>query len=86
MTVMTPEIRHRLGARRAEVSYLIKHEMRLRGHTCKSLAKQLGCSTENVSRTVRGLAHSPMVLDALLTLVPERHLYDPRRYDASANL
>ncbi|SBV95564.1 conserved hypothetical protein [uncultured delta proteobacterium] len=77
---MTPELRRRLGAQRAEVSHLILHEMRLRGYSGLSLAKTLGCSGQNVSKTITGGAHSPMVLDALRELgVPEEYLFDPRR-------
>ena len=77
---MTPEIRRRLGAKRAEVSHLILHELRLRGYTGAALARKLGCSGNNVSRTIIGGAHSPMVLDALRELgVPEEYLFDPRR-------
>ena len=77
---MTPEIRRQLGAQRAEVSHLITHELRKRGYTGASLARALGCSANNVSRTIIGGAHSPMVLDALRELgVPEHYLFDPRR-------
>ena len=80
---MTPEIRRRLGAQRAEVSHLIAREMRLRGYTGASLARKLKCSVNNVSRTIIGGSHSPMVLDALRDLgVPERYLFDPRRMRA----
>ena len=77
---MTPEFRRRLGAQRAEASHLIRHEMRVRGYSGRSLARALGCSDVNVSRTVSGNAHSPLVLDALRELgVPEQYLFDPRR-------
>lgn len=77
---MTPEFRRRLGAKRAEVTHIILHEMRVRGYSGKSLAQALGCSGANVSRTINGGGHSPLVLDALRELgVPEQYLFDPRR-------
>lgn len=77
---MTPELRRQLGARRAEVSHLILHELRSKGYSGAALARQLGCSCNNVSRTIIGGAHSPMVLDALRELgIPEEYLFDPRR-------
>ena len=77
---MTPEFRRRLGANRAEVSHIILHEMRVRGYSGASLARALGCSNANVSRTINGGGHSPLVLDALRELgVPEHYLFDPRR-------
>lgn len=80
---MTPEIRRKLGSQRAEVSHLITHELRKRGYTGASLARTLGCSANNVSRTIIGGAHSPMVLDALREIgVPEEYLFDPRYVSA----
>lgn len=77
---MTPEFRRQLGAQRAEVSHLIRHEMRVRGYSGRSLARAIGCSDVNVSRAISGSGHSPMVLDALRELgVPEEYLFDPRR-------
>ncbi|MDR2745695.1 MAG: XRE family transcriptional regulator [Desulfovibrio sp.] len=77
---MTPELRRRLGAKRAEVSHIILHEMRVRGYSGASLARDLGCSGANVSKTISGGGHSPLVLDALRELgVPEEYLCDPRR-------
>lgn len=77
---MTPEFRRQLGAQRAEVSHLIRHEMRVRGYSGRSLARALGCSDVNVSRTISGNTHSRLVLDALRELgVPEQYLFDPRR-------
>lgn len=76
---MTSEFRRRLGAKRAEVSHIISHEMRVRGYSGAALARALGCSGANVSRTINGSVHSPLVLDALRELgVPERYLFDPR--------
>lgn len=81
---LTPEIRRQLGARRADVRHLIAHEMRLRGHTASSLARELGCSGVNVQKVVAGQGHSPRVLDALRALgIPEQYLFDPRRADAA---
>ena len=79
---MTPEIRRELGFKRAEVSHLIKHLMRLNGYTEPRLAKELGCSTNNVSRVITGNGHSEMVLNALREIgVPEQYLFDPRRVE-----
>lgn len=76
---MTPEVRRQLGAQRAEVRHLIVHEMRTRGYTGRALARLLGCSDVNVSRTINGQKHSPRVLDALRSMgVPEQYLFDPR--------
>lgn len=76
---MTPEIRRQLGAERARVRHLIAHEMRLRGKTAASLARDLGCTGENVRRALNGTTHSPLVLDALLELGVSRDLlFDPR--------
>lgn len=77
---MTPEFRRQLGAQRAEVSHLIRHEMRVRGYSGRSLARALECSDVLVSRTISGNGHSQRVLDALRELgVPEQYLFDPRR-------
>lgn len=77
---MTPEFRRRLGAKRAEVSHIILHEMRVRGYSGASLAREIGCSGANVSKTISGGGHSTLVLDALRELgVPEAYLFDPRR-------
>ena len=77
---MTPEYRRWLGAKRAEVSHLILHEMRMRGYSGASLARALGCSGANVSNAIKGANHSPLVLDALREIgVPEEYLFDPRR-------
>ena len=77
---MTPEFRRRLGAKRAEVSHIILHEMRVRGYSGASLARALGCSSANVSKTICGGNHSALVLDALRSLgIPENLLFDPRR-------
>jgi transcriptional regulator with XRE-family HTH domain len=81
---MTPEVRKRLGAQRAQVSYIIAHEMRQRGYTYSSLARRLGCSVVNVSTTINGRIHSPIVLDALRAIgVPEIYLFDPRNIEMS---
>jgi hypothetical protein len=77
---MTPEFRRALGARRDEVGHLIRHEMRMRGYTSKSLAQKIGCTGACVSRTISGGLHSAIVLDALREIgVPEEYLHDPRR-------
>lgn len=81
---MTPEVRTQLGAQRAMVKHLLVYEMRKRGHTASSLARELGCSNANVSKVLCGHSHSELVLDALWALgVPEEYLFDPRRVDAA---
>lgn len=76
---MTPEFRRQFGEERAAVSHLIRHEMRLRGYSGRSLAEALGCSDVLVYRTICGTSHSPRVLDALHELgVPAELLFDPR--------
>ena len=82
---MTPEMRRRLGAKRADVSHLIRHELRKRGYTGAALARELKCSRANVANTITGGSHSPMVLDAMRQIgVPEKYLFDPRRETAQA--
>jgi len=82
---MTPEVRRRLGSKRAEVSHLILHAMRLRGYSGAALARKLGCSGAHVSKVITGGGHSPKVLDALLELgVPEKLLFDPRAFTGEA--
>lgn len=78
---MTPEIRRELGAKRSQVTHLLRHEMRMRGYTDSSLAREIvGCSSQNVRKTLIGENHSPRVLDALREIgVPEKYLFDPRR-------
>lgn len=80
---MTPEILRNLGAQRSKVSHLIYHHLRSEaGYSGARLARELGCSTANVSKTITGVYHSEMVLDALRALgVPEAYLFDPRRQD-----
>lgn len=83
---MTPEQRRKLGAQRAEVRHLIAYEMRLRGHTGRSLGRALRCSDVLVSKTIAGNIHSPRVLDALREMgVPEKLLFDPRREGGSTH-
>jgi CRP-like cAMP-binding protein len=77
---MSPFLRKRCAGKRARVSYLIIHEMRMRGFTGKFLAEKIGISDAAVSRTIHGLRHSPRVLDALREIgVPEKYIFDPRR-------
>jgi hypothetical protein len=78
---MTPEIRRELGAKRSEVTYLIRHEMRKRGYTDVSFARDVaGVSFQVVGRTLRGFGHSPNVLDGLRRIgIPEKLLFDPRK-------
>lgn len=79
---MTPEFRRQLGARRAQVSHLLKHEMRIRGYTLVALAQTLSCSVNNVSRVISGSGHSPLVLNGLRAIgVPEELLFDPCKVD-----
>ena len=80
---ITPEIRRRLGARRALVTHLIRYEMRMRGYTDARFAREIaGCSGENVRKTVTGRGHSALVLDGLKAIgVPRKYLFDPRDYD-----
>lgn len=76
---MTPEQKNILGAKRSKVTHLIRYEMRLRGYTCRSLARHIGCSSPSVSRVISGNGHSAKVLDALLCIgIPEELLFDPR--------
>lgn len=79
MTHITPELRKVLGKKRYNVSYRIKHEMRVRGYSGRSLSREIGCSDVLISRTVNGDAHNPTVLDALRDIgIPEELLFDPR--------
>ena len=82
MALTRKEIARRkaLGAMRAEVVFLIRHEMKKRaGHDVRRLAKALGCDESLVSNTINGRKHSPKVLNALREIgVPEWYLYDPR--------
>lgn len=72
--------RKALGAQRAEAAHLIKYEMKKRGHDGESFAVHLGCSGQNVSYTILGHGHSPLVLNGLRKIgVPEYLLFDPRR-------
>lgn len=77
---MTPEMRRELGAKRARVTHLLRYELRMRGYTDSSLAREIvGCTPQNVRKTLVGESHSPRVLDALRMLgVPEKYLFDPR--------
>lgn len=64
---------------RREVRLLIRHEMLGRDYTGKKLAEELGCSENNVSKTLLGYQHSTGVLDKLRAIgVPEHLLFDPR--------
>lgn len=79
---MTPEVLRNLGIERSKVSHLIYHELRQKGYSGARLARELGCSTANVSKTITGVYHSDMVLDALRELgVPEEYLFDPGKMD-----
>ena len=80
---MTPEVLRTLGIERYKVSHLIYHFLRSEaGYSGARLARELGCSTANVSKTITGVYHSGMVLDALRVLgVPEAYLFDPRKQD-----
>lgn len=82
---MTPELFRQYGNRRAEVAHLIRYEMRKRGYNGTTLARELGCSRENVSHVLRGISHSPRVLDALRAVgVPEELLFDPRKIQVTS--
>lgn len=84
---MTPEVLRNLGIKRSKVSHLIYHELRQKGYSGARLARELGCSNPNVSKTITGVYHSDMVLDALHELgVPEAYLFDPRKMDVSKPL
>jgi hypothetical protein len=75
---MTPAMRKMLSTKRAKVSHLILHEMGLRGYTCESLGRKIGCSGANIHRAIHGVHHSITVLTALRDIgVPEKYLYDP---------
>ena len=78
---MTPEIRRELGTKRSKVTHLIRYEMRMRGYSDSSFARELvGLSHQSVRKTLIGENHSPRVLDALREIgVPEKYLFDPRR-------
>ena len=72
--------RKALGEQRAKVIDLIRHELRRRGYDQSRLARELGCSRENVSKVMLGKGHSPLVLDGLRKAgVPEALLFDPRK-------
>lgn len=76
---MTPEIRRNLGNRRASVSHLIVYQMRTLGYTRKSLAAELGISSQAVSKTINGFTHSERVINKLRKIgVNEELLFDPR--------
>jgi len=83
---MTPEIRRELGAKRSKVTHLIRYEMRLKGYNDSTFAeKVVGCTPQNVSKTLVGISHSPRVMDALRKLgVPEKYLFDPRKFKEAA--
>lgn len=82
--MITAEQRRQLGIKRSNVAYIIRYEMSIRGWTGESLGKMLGCSRKNISNLLRGIHHSPKVLDALREIgVPEELLFDPRRVPQS---
>lgn len=78
---MTPEVLRKLGIKRSKVSHLIYHFLRSEaGYSGARLAREIGCSNANVSKTITGVYHSIPVLDALRDLgVPEEYLFDPRK-------
>lgn len=72
--------RKALAAKRADVAYIIAHEMKKRGYNMRSLAQAIGVSLSAVSRTINGKLHSPRVLDGIISIgVDPTLLYDPRR-------
>ena len=72
--------RKALGEQRAKVIDLIRYELRRRGYDQSRLARELGCSRNNVSKVILGKKHSPLVLDGLRKVgVPEALLFDPRK-------
>jgi lambda repressor-like predicted transcriptional regulator len=73
------ERRRALGAQRAEAAHIIVYEMKKRGHSMSSLARELGIGTNAVSVTIRGKNHSPRVLRGLVDIgVDPALLFDPR--------
>ncbi len=81
---MTPEIKRSLGAKRGAKSHLIVHQMRMKGYTAASLARELGVSDQTVGRTIRGLRHTECVLNALKKLgISEKLLFDPRGHEVA---
>lgn len=82
MALTKKEIARRkvLGAQRAEVAYIIAHEMKKRGWNRSDIARHIGISLAVVSATINGKRHSPRVLDAIINLgVSPDLLYDPRQ-------
>ena len=86
MALSKKEIARRrpFGLARARVRFLIRHELRLSGHSCVSFAETIGCTVSNVSRVLNGKGHSETVLNGLRDIgVPEKYLFDPHRNPAT---
>ncbi|MDL2272353.1 helix-turn-helix domain-containing protein [Desulfovibrio sp. OttesenSCG-928-I05] len=79
---MSPFVRRELGIRRSRHAYLIRETLNRRGWTLSSLARDMGISTQTVSKVINGQSHSERVLDRLRDEnVPEHLLHDPRRLE-----
>ena len=71
--------RKALGEQRAEVAYIIVHELKKRKLSMSEFARRIGVALALVSLTINGHKHSPRVLDALHDIgIDPALLHDPR--------
>jgi transcriptional regulator with XRE-family HTH domain len=76
-------MKRELGILRARKGFRIREVLDKRGWTLTALAKDMGLSVNAISKVINGHSHSERILDRLrLELVPEKYLFDPRRYVA----
>ena len=67
------------GLKRKDNRRLIRAVLLHEGETEASIARKLGLTSQAVCRVLAGLAHTPLILQALRDAgVPEKYIFDPR--------